>query len=498
MRPDRRSIFFGGTALAVVFACGPSAPIVPPANTHGLAVTTRAFHDHSWMSFVALSRPGLARAGAFGEFERGRVDAARALKYGGKPVWLTWKQDFELWPRAVPRDSFNRKRVSAPTEWASYALAAGEDGVCVGVDPRTLQLSGKIEQSFAHHPVFAQNGQALRYSVHINQPYYETVVQNKWYQGRSLVTDPRHQFPPASRGRPEHGATVIKAAWIVLTPEQAADRALRARFYVEEAQIAPAGIESVMGPVQCAPASVALVGLHIMQKTAARPSWFWSSFEHKEVAPFGVETQPATPWLLAQSGAPATVPPKLEAGAVTAVPTPVGQRAINKQKFLKSMLARNDDYQTMLAGTVWANYRLVGTQWPSRVLFRKGKQDLLDGIGEDPAKFDRIVRRRAGRSVPANHVTNMTMEAYFLEPDPRQQDLGSSCMQCHYRASHWDYSYVLEFQGFANQGVPDPPGLPAEPAEPVVPVAPVVPAVPAAPPEPVPSPEPATSPAPTL
>src|SRR5262249_2253243 len=92
--------------------------------------------------------------------------------------------------------------------------------------------------------------------------------------------------------------------------------------------------------------------------------------------------------------------------------------------------ATNKRYQTALAGKVWANYMLVGTQWPT-----KTKNPAVT----PPDNFP-------GKTFPpafgsATNVSNTTLESY------RQSN---SCMSCHdsAREANLDFVFFLDFHAF--------------------------------------------------
>jgi hypothetical protein len=89
----------------------------------------------------------------------------------------------------------------------------------------------------------------------------------------------------------------------------------------------------------------------------------------------------------------------------------------------------NHDYQRLLAGTPWANYQLVATQWPT---VRNGASFRLDGTY--PSDSD--------SPFPADHVANTAAETYF------QNQGRTSCMQCHYETASTDFSWILALRAF--------------------------------------------------
>jgi hypothetical protein len=90
----------------------------------------------------------------------------------------------------------------------------------------------------------------------------------------------------------------------------------------------------------------------------------------------------------------------------------------------------NQLYHTLLDSTVWVNYQLVITQWPTNA---KSFQPF--GSGLYPAA--------AGQPFPVNGATNTTAETYFQSQQDAYAAGGNSCMQCHWGASKADFSWGL-------------------------------------------------------
>lgn len=442
------------TSLFCILGCSPKLEPRVPANTQGLAVGNRAFHDHSWRSFVAVNWP--AHADQIWSENRGRPDAALSPGASARlPVWRTWKQDFELFPRDpdVPTDPtsaaqlarfLDRSNVPRPTAWNELAFAQADQGVCKGASEGALQLSAKVEQAVAGRPLLDRDGREVRYSVHVNQAYYDTVVSEGWYRKTLPPSGPKVKLPHSSRLRLDRGAIVVKAAWKVLDEKQATDIAFADRFYVEDALLAPIGSSTKLAAVECTKAKVALIGIHIMQKTAARRQWFWSTFEHADVVagpcPLFRGTKESEEHL------PGCRP--AEPNSTELVRRAAPSKPDQHTKMDASMAARSSAYGAELENSVWSNYRLVGTQWPGVPIARGRQDDPQDGPTDPP--WGRREKRDAARPIPLDSVANLTMEAFFQVEDRDKKHLGSSCLQCHHRASHWDYSFLLWQQGFAN------------------------------------------------
>ncbi|MEZ4712460.1 MAG: hypothetical protein R3A44_35055 [Caldilineaceae bacterium] len=100
----------------------------------------------------------------------------------------------------------------------------------------------------------------------------------------NMIYQAAKQYQAASRGQHidlpkgdlagQIGAMELKAAWLTVAEPNDS----KWTHY----KLAQAEFCSTTG---CTPSTVALIGLHIIHKTAAQPSWIWATFEHVDNAP---------------------------------------------------------------------------------------------------------------------------------------------------------------------------------------------------------------------
>jgi hypothetical protein len=258
------------------------------------------------------------------------------------------------------------------------------------------------------------NSKYVFYEVHLNKPEYEYIVSNKLYsqdgQTAFLKSGGTISFPQGSTKTNSYGAIEVKAAWKQLG---AGDD--QTKFYTVSATL----IDPVTGN-QIPDVAMGLVGLHIITWTSSAspgtgsPSQgVWSTFEHVANAPDApgstagnVSEAPDAAVAALPAGFNFNDPTKTQPATgfnyQPTDPTPVANpqptqitRVVNNACINGAWTkALNSTMQAALAGTVWANYRLVTTQWPF-----------------DPNTF-----------LP-NNVTNTTMETYV--------QTFANCMGCH-------------------------------------------------------------------
>lgn len=280
------------------------------------------------------------------------------------------------------------------------------------------------------NPLVAQNRNYARYEVRINREEFNSIVGHNWHIASNLPT-------AQSAAAFNNGSIEIKAAWRILT--SADTSAMRSRYYVvPNAQV----FDVAAGG--CGAKDIALVGFHIVAKTPNRPQWIWSSFEHVDNVP-PKSTEPAPPVGVMHSfNNPAqtqalTPPNRPPAISPTNPPlaSPVAMQVIRKQPITPEAMQINATYWNLpeIKGTVWQNYMLVMTQWPT--------QTAPEAPTNPGAPFP-----SAGSAL-----SNTTMETYF-------QNDGSSCMDCHQisNAQGRDFVMFVTFDAF-RPSVPSPAGL---------------------------------------
>ncbi len=194
---------------------------------------------------------------------------------------------------------------------------------------------------------------------------------------------------PASHFPATVGSMEIKASWRILDPGLGDDTT---RYYTRDAVIQVPAQNSSTGNAFTVKAKVGLVGMHIIRKTANFPFLIWSTFEHMDNTPDDVQAAQTgqdtskrwsfynvecltcpinTPPLPApaDSGHYKWNPKPPYAGRyAAAVPGEQGGKVFGTQVTRQYPIYYrtqqvNQLWQAKLKGTVWANYRLVGSQW---------------------------------------------------------------------------------------------------------------------------------------
>ena len=195
----------------------------------------------------------------------------------------------------------------------------------------------------------------MRYQTLYNQTAFDFIARNGYYLRSNLpqVPSPRPvtpvmQFPV--------GSIVVKAAWVDMAGFSPAQRK---RYYTRTATVREAGGSA------CSQVTVGLVGLHIVQKTASRPQWIWSSFEQIDSVPparFGERVK-----FTFHDGGKAVMPAENPLSLTPLAKEPVTPFNVERPFFARvhpKTELTNYQYQELLKSTVWQYYGIVVTQWP--------------------------------------------------------------------------------------------------------------------------------------
>src|SRR5262249_35225764 len=153
--------------------------------------------------------------------------------------------------------------------------------------PRILSSLSKfdamagVSQAFSA-PLIDQDGYYARYEILMDYPAFNYINSNQFYLFNQVQAFAQKgqpfSFPVQSGSTP--GATFIKAAWKALSAAEINS----GRFHTAQAFLYTPAAPNI-GQTCAGPVTVGLVGLHIVQKTAAFPQWLWATFEQVDSVP---------------------------------------------------------------------------------------------------------------------------------------------------------------------------------------------------------------------
>ncbi|MEL7091264.1 MAG: hypothetical protein AAFN94_05975 [Pseudomonadota bacterium] len=379
------------------------ADVDPVAGAPDLA----DYDTFSWLSFLALNAP------------------ADQTKFSdapdSEPTWAGWMEDFQILVQdgQVPPPWGSARNI--PPLCRAIATEANITRVLTHAS-KTAGVVNLFEQAQSG-PLIDQNGAYVRYEILVNQPMYDYIVDNQLYNLVGLDAFGPIDFPSGNPRSGEIGAIMVKAAWKVMGLGDDPSR-----FHVTEAYVVDAQAQS------CAIERLGLVGFHISTKTVSAPHWIWSTFEHVDNVPDRGTLTPRAHYNFFDPFCEVKRPGQCVENAMPALPwapsnpdqvpsqvvrtTPIGPvTAVLNTKFQELLREANPL-------SVWANYMLVGTQFPQR-----------PGDPTDPT----------GRAFPQS-LANTTLETFMQGDTP---PVSSSCVGCHNRATTTasakpsDFTYIL-------------------------------------------------------
>ncbi len=390
----------------------PSAAAQLSSNFPGDVATGASATDidkFSWESFVAANWP----SGGTGIIGQG----------GDHPtVWQFWKTDTDV---LVPDGQ-------VPIPWKQPSPIPADCTQLAPPGTRVLTHDTKMGKlgdflTPASGPLIDQNGEYARFEILVNEPMYDFILANQLYsvKGQKAYDPGGTVALPSGKLNGATGAIMIKIAWKILGANDDPKRFHTSLAYIYNSTATP----------KCQLKQVGMVGMHISHKTANAPQWVWSTFEHVDNAPL-VGSNAKGPFnfsdgaskhqsLGCDSNGNCNTLPQGKWDPINGVKTPV--QVARLTDFTKTAKPINAQYEAALLGvdkaSVFANYRLVGTQFPS-----------------DPPN----VNDPAGVLLPP-FLANTTMETYLQGDTP---NVSSSCGSCHFKAvmsdsRTSDFSFLL-------------------------------------------------------
>jgi hypothetical protein len=391
----------------------------------------------SWDTFVALNWP----AAANGQPDKNKLIGSQ----DASPVWQSWKEPYEIFlPGGAPPPPWGTLR-TAPQDWPPACKTLFREGMTLlNQVGKTPNLLGDSTQPFKTGPLIDQNGRYARFEIVVNQPMFDSIVADKLFSKQNQRSATKVVFPcgSATTTPPTVGAITVKASWKILSDEEKKN----GHFHMTEAIVYTPPSDEPPVTEKCELLTVGLVGMHIVHKTIGAPQWVWSTFEHIDNCPTEGEpaAKPQYNFFSKNSPAPSpneppprpwdpnkTEPPDRRVQVVRKIPIPAPEKALSA--------LYHDALRKINPDSVWLNYELVNTQWPTNPA--KGCDV------ETTAPVDRI-----GTPAP-QFLGNSTLESYIQGKVP---NVSSSCMECHANATTFtsgrpgnipifsDFTFLLE------------------------------------------------------
>lgn len=404
----------------------------------GLENLQRGFDFYSWRTFLALNAPT----------DGSPVDHAQARM----PTPTQW-EDMDNFKQLL--DVMLPTKLQPPKWPTDRAGMEAERERLVPDQCRDLHkqmpkriIVQMIEESFNEPfktgPLIDQQGHYAIFDILMNRQMFDYMMKNhldtqagqRDAANASLMVD----FPPGQNSDSTLGAFMLKVSWKILSPAEIDART----FHMVDALVLmpvdtrlPVADREVNRP--CLAETLGLIGFHAVHKTASRPQWIWTSFEHIKNVPDKDEVATRAfngPYSFFSVNCTDDCPVNETPPRQFWQPQYRLHLSFEDSKF-KSQIVReaplthatrnmNTIFQSMLQDSVWKNYMLVNTQWPS--LFT-GCTALHSQSSAEPAPNTDFLKQPDMNCSPApTFMANSTLETYSQGEIPQAS---SSCIGCH-------------------------------------------------------------------
>lgn len=335
-----------------------------------------SFDNFSWQSFVALNWPSDATGNPVGESITDYKDSLRVWEH-----YSDASKVFDTHSKALKKFKAKHQNAKVLSEEAKVSSS--------------LQLSGFLEAD--DYPLIDKNLNFVMYEVKMNAIEENFIHKHNLTTKKGIYdyyqTNGEIQLPINTKDAT--GAIEIKTSWRILDTDKGDDLS---KYYTRSAKIFVSADESISGKSFSFDCTIGLVGMHIIRKTGRFKEWIWSTFEHVDNVPNDLQkaqTQQQTQWSFYNPeclNCDINTPPSHVTGDTLSngkvvyrwnTTAPYGARYANAvdgeaedQKIFGTQVTRtypiyfcteqlNTVWQDKLraSNSVFANYKLVGTQW---------------------------------------------------------------------------------------------------------------------------------------
>jgi hypothetical protein len=408
----------------------------------GLENLQRGFDFYSWRTFLALNSPA---DGTSVDSDKAQADTPTQWEDPNNfkqllDVMLPADQQPPIWPADAKGMNDERERLM-PKECRAF-LGTRPDLV---KDLPNRMIVKMIEESFNEPfktgPLIDQQGHYAIFDILMNRQMFKYITDNhlNTKAGQAENADLAVDFPPGQNDQPAKGdkppqpaafgSFMLKVSWKILTPEEIAGKT----FHMRRALVLtpPPGEGRPPGETRrCLDRTLGLIGFHAVHKTVGRPQWIWTSFEHVKNVPDRTEVEANKlngPYNFFSVKCKADCPVENATPPFPWDPDPALELRFRSDDSFKSQIVRetpltdaaknmNAVFHSMLpANSVWQNYMLLSTQWPTAFLTH------CTGLKNpsNPAPGTDFVKQPDMTCSPApTYFANSTLETYSQAEKP--------------------------------------------------------------------------------
>jgi len=390
----------------------------------------RGFDFYSWRTFIALNSPADGRG----------IDQSTP---NTKTKWedrANFKQLLDVMlPGGAASEWTDKKQ---PPPGCKSQFEANPDMMVIEMIEETFN------QPFKTGALIDQQGNYALFDILMNRPMFDYIRTHKLYskteQMNAANSNLKIDFPAGANppdGQIEGGdpgGIIVKVSWKILESDQE-----KRKFHTVDALVSMPRDDAATEP-PCLRKTLGLVGFHVMHKTKSRLQWIWTSFEHVDNVPEKKEVdtrklKPSynfyNPKCNAATCKVNETPPwpwKPEPALGLKFHSPFKSQIVRVTPLTDDTKRMNSQFQSILKGTVWENYMLLSTQWPSD--FRCAAKQVSDPKPELAPNTD-LEKEPDMNCAPApTFLANSTLETYSQGGVPLAS---SSCMACHGNATSY-------------------------------------------------------------
>jgi hypothetical protein len=398
----------------------------------------KGFDFFSWLTFIALNAPN--------------VDDADITAIGSTDPPTKWEQIENF------RQLGKVMRPGSKPDWNDPEVppacnAKHQPGMTV-----IYRIEEAYNQPFKSGPLVDQNGRYAYFDILMNKEMFDYIIGKDLFTQKGQAGKPDGfviDFPVGKNTSGDKpgalGALMLKVSWKQLDPIK--DQDLKGKIHAIKALIYSPPSEDGKRPAACSdPVDLGLIGFHAGHKTQNRRQWIWTTFEHVQNVPERVEVNavlndPAQKMKLPHDKyfffdvaqprlADNRTPPKPWNPDVQPFPDGFKSQITRVIPLTPDTKRMNEVFKARIKGTVWENYMLVSTQWPSNFSCSSTKQD------DENKQPDMTCA-----PVPT-YLANSTLETFSQGAVPLAS---SSCMSCHNNAASYqrtaaqsDFTFIIE------------------------------------------------------
>ncbi|TFW57814.1 hypothetical protein CT676_27820 [Bradyrhizobium sp. MOS001] len=423
----------------------------------GLENLQRGFDFYSWRTFIALNSPDDGTP-----IEKAQADTPTKWEHMNNfkqllDVMLPADQQPPIWP--TDTNGMKAERARLMPEACRELLKERPD---LKEDEPNRMIVKMIEESFNEPfktgPLIDQQGHYAIFDILMNRQMFQYITDNhlNTKAGQAANADLAVDFPPGQNAGAAFGSFMLKVSWKILTDDEKAAKT----FHMRRALV-------LMPPGEkrpCLDRTLGLIGFHAVHKTVGRPQWIWTSFEHVKNVPDRTEVATnklSGPYNFFSVKCKTDCPTENATPPFPWDPDPALELSFRKDDSFKSQIVRetpltdaaknmNEVFHSMLpANSVWQNYMLLSTQWPTAFLTHC--TGLRSQNAGSPAPQTDFVKQPDMTCSPApTYLANSTLETYSQaekKPDSKPDSMAdvrdapavplatSSCIACHSNAA---------------------------------------------------------------